>query len=93
MAYEFIFSRVLGDGNMVFTPKENRDGSFDVTPSLSVDGLSPKKDCKYRHYSWHSQKLPLFCGCEWIYGTYFGWFLGFMVDFEAVAMGQVLPLG
>jgi len=92
MAYEFIFSRVLGDGNTVFIPKENRDG-FDVTPSLSVDGLSPKKDCKYRHYSWHSQKLPLFCGCGWLYGTCFGRFWGFMVDYEAIAKVPFLPLG
>ena len=33
------------------------------------------------------------CGCEWLYGTYFGWFPGFMVDYKAVAMRQVLPLG
>ena len=33
------------------------------------------------------------CGCEWLCGTYFGRFWGFMVDYEAVVMGQVLPLG
>ena len=33
------------------------------------------------------------CGCEWLYGTFFGHFLGFIVDYEGVAMGQVLPLG
>ena len=33
------------------------------------------------------------CGCEWLYGTYFGRFWGLMVDHEAVAMGQVVPLG
>jgi hypothetical protein len=34
-----------------------------------------------------------FCGCEWLYGTYFGRFRGFMAGREAVAMGQVFPLG
>ena len=33
------------------------------------------------------------CGCEWLYGTYFGRFWGFMVDYKVVAMGQVFPLG
>ena len=33
------------------------------------------------------------CRYEWLSGTYFGRFWGFMGDFEAVAMGQVFPLG
>ena len=31
------------------------------------------------------------CGCEWLYGTYFGRFWGFLGGYEAVAMGQVFP--
>jgi len=37
--------------------------------------------------------LVFFYGCEWLYGTYFGHFWGFMADHEAVAMGQVFPVG
>ncbi len=33
------------------------------------------------------------CDCERFYGTYFGRFFGFTAGNEAVAMGQVLPLG
>lgn len=33
------------------------------------------------------------CGYEWLYGTCFGRFWGFMAVCEAVAMAQVLPLG
>jgi len=32
-------------------------------------------------------------GCGWLYGTYFGRFWGFMVDYEAVVMVPFLPLG
>ena len=34
-----------------------------------------------------------FCGYKWLYGPYFGRFWGFMADYKAVAMGQVVPLG
>jgi len=30
---------------------------------------------------------------EWLYGTYFGRFWGFVADFKAIAMGQVVLLG
>ncbi len=39
------------------------------------------------------KKCNYLCGCEWLYGTYFGPFWGFMVDYEAVAMVPFLPLG
>jgi len=34
-----------------------------------------------------------FCGREWLYGTYYDRFWGFMVGCEDVGMGQVFPLG
>ena len=39
------------------------------------------------------KEIVYHCGCEWLYGTYFGRFRGFMVGCEAIAMAQVLPLG
>lgn len=39
------------------------------------------------------KRIVYLCGCEWFYDTCFGRFWDFMADLEAVAMGQVLPLG
>ena len=39
------------------------------------------------------KKCNYLCGCEWLYGTYFGRFRGFMVDYKAIAMVPFLPLG
>ena len=70
-------------------------------------GLLSKNYCKYSHYFTSASNLLAFlyslaldivikyylCGCGWFYGTNFGRFCSFMADHEAVAMGQVLPLG
>ena len=33
------------------------------------------------------------CSYEWLYGTYFGPFWGFVVGYEAVVMEQAVPIG
>jgi len=33
------------------------------------------------------KRIVYLCGCEWLYGTCFGRFRGFMSDFKVAAMG------
>ena len=40
-----------------------------------------------------SKKCYYLCGCEWLYGTYFGRFRGFVVGYKADAMEQAVPIG
>jgi hypothetical protein len=50
----------------------------------------------FLHFSFICPRIMFYiylCGCGWLYGTYFGRFWGFMADYKAVAMGQVVPLG
>lgn len=39
------------------------------------------------------KRIVYLCGCEWLYGIYFGSFWGFMADHKDISMGQVFPLG
>ena len=49
--------------------------------------------CASSLFSDFGKNSNYFCGCEWLYGTYFGCFWGFMVDYKAVEMVPFLPLG
>jgi len=59
---------------------------FNIEPMWILKGVVQEIGLK-------SLNIVYLCGYEWLYSTYFGRFWGFIVDCEAVAMGQVFPLG
>ena len=78
-----------------------------INPPPLVSGPLPKNNCKYSLFFtimpnmlvffhlellWKYVFVVYLCDCEWLYGSYFGRFGGFMAGYKAVAMGRVVLL-